>query len=565
MAEQAYDYIVVGAGSVGCVVASRLSERSANRVLLIEAGEDHPPGHEPAELLDSFAATAHANPRFTWPGLTAAFGPRPGNTPDRRPRRRYTQGRTVGGTSSINGMVAVRGLPSDYDEWARRGATGWDWNGVLPYFCKLESDQDFDGPLHGKSGPVPLRRIASGWPRFVCGVFAAVEDQGWNYVHDQNGIFDDGYFPIAISNIHDHRVSAAMAYLTPAVRRRPNLKIMSETRAERLLFDGTRVTGARVLQHGQASDIRARETIVSMGALHSPLLLMRSGIGPAAELSALGIAVVADRGGVGKHLMEHPGVNFGCYLKRDARLPAGMRRQMFAGLRFSSGVEGCPAGDMYIIPTNKAAWHAIGHRLGLIMMWVNRSYSTGEVRLTSPDPAAKPVIDFNMGSDWRDMERLVLGVRTMIKLQAHPAIRATVEEIFPVSYSDRARKYAVHSRSHALQTLVGGTLMDASSPLRRLMIRTLIADGPSIDDLADEETMKDWIRSTVLGHWHATSTCRMGAPDDAGAVTDPSARVHGVAGLRVCDASIMPLVPCANTNIPTIMVGEKVAATILAE
>jgi 5-(hydroxymethyl)furfural/furfural oxidase len=302
-----------------------------------------------------------------------------------------------------------------------------------------------------------------------------------------------------------------------------------------------------------------------MGALHSPALLMRSGIGPAAELSALGIDVVADRRGVGKHLMEHPGVNFGCYLKHDARLPAGMRRQMFAGLRWSSGLAGCPAGDMYIIPTNKAAWHAVGHRLGLIMMWVNRSYSTGEVRLTSADPAARPDVDFNMCSDWRDMDRLIMGVRQMIRLQSHPAIQDTVEQIFPISYSDRARKYAVYSRSHALQTWIGGTLMDTAAPLRRAIIRNLIADGPSIDELADESVLKAWIRSTVLGHWHATSTCRMGAADDPGAVTDAAARVYGVTGLRVCDASIMPMVPCANTNIPTIMVGEKVAATILAE
>jgi 5-(hydroxymethyl)furfural/furfural oxidase len=242
-----------------------------------------------------------------------------------------------------------------------------------------------------------------------------------------------------------------------------------------------------------------------------------------------------------------------------------MRRQMFAGLRWSSGLEGCPSGDMYIIPTNKAAWHAVGHRLGLIMMWVNRSYSTGEVRLTSPDPDAKPQIDFNMCSDWRDMERMLMGVRMMLRLQKHPAIRRTVEEIFPVSFSDRARKYAVYSRSHAMQTALGGALMDAASPLRRLMIRTLIADGPSINDLADESVMKEWIHSTVLGHWHATSSCRMGAPDDPGAVTDPSGRVYGVEGLRVCDASIMPMVPCANTNIPTIMVGEKIAAAIVAE
>ena len=563
--EPTYDTIIIGAGSAGCVLASRLSERSSNRVLLIEAGDDHVPGSEPPELLDSFAATAHSNPRFTWPGLTAAFGPCPGNAPDERPRRRYTQGRVIGGTSSINGMVAVRGLPSDYDEWAQRGAIGWDWNGVLPFFRKLERDQDFDGPLHGKDGPLPLRRIRSGWPRFVRGVFEAVEDNGWNNISDQNGVFSDGYFPIAICNIDDHRVSAAMGYLTPAVRQRSNLDISCATRAERLLFDGTRIVGVRVHGRGEARDIHAREVIVSMGALHSAAFLMRSGIGPAAELSALGIEVVADRRGVGKHLMEHPGVNFGCYLKRDARLPRAMRRQMFAGLRWSSGLDGCPAGDMYIIPTNKAAWHAVGHRLGLIMMWVNRSYSTGEVRLTSADPAGKPDVDFNMCSDWRDMERLVMGVRMMIRLQAHPAIQDSVEQVFPISFSDRARKYAVYGRSHAVQTWIGGTLMDTAPPLRRSIVRNLIADGPTIEDLADESVVKEWIRSTVLGHWHATSTCRMGAPGDPGAVTDSSARVYGVSGLRVCDASIMPMVPCANTNIPTIMVGEKIAATILGE
>jgi 5-(hydroxymethyl)furfural/furfural oxidase len=565
MGEDNYDYIILGAGSAGCVLASRLGERSSNRVLLVEAGDDHVPGSEPPELLDSFAATAHSNPRFTWPGLTAAFGPRPSNAPDERPRRRYTQGRVIGGTSSINGMVAVRGLPSDYDEWAQRGATGWDWNGVLPYFRKLEHDQDFDGPLHGKDGPLPLRRIAGGWPRFVRGVFEAVQDNGWHDIADQNGMFSDGYFPIAICNIDDHRVSAAMAYLTRPVRERPNLTMLCSTRAERLLLDGTRVTGVRVHRRGGQREIHAREVIVSMGALHSPAFLMRSGIGPAAELSALGIEVIADRRGIGKHLMEHPGVNFGCYLKRDARLPRAMRRQMFAGLRWSSGLDGCPAGDMYIIPTNKATWHSVGHRLGLIMMWVNRSYSTGEVRLTSADSAAKPDVDFNMCSDWRDMERLVMGVRMMIRLQAHRAIQDTAEEVFPISFSDRARKYAVYGRLHAVQTWIGGALMDSAAPLRRSIIRYLIADGPTIDELADESVMKDWIRATVLGHWHATSTCRMGAPDDPGAVTDSSARVYGVSGLRVCDASIMPMVPCANTNIPTIMVGEKVAATILAE
>jgi len=560
-----YDVIVIGAGSAGCVLASRLSARPGNNVLLIEAGDDYPPGSEPPEVLDSFAATAHSNPRFSWPGLTAAFGPRPGNAPDNRPRRRYTQGRVIGGTSSINGMVAVRGLPSDYDDWAADGATGWDWDDVLPYFKRLEDDRNFHGPLHGRDGPMPLRRIASGWPPFVEGLFVAAASLGYQNLHDQNGVFRDGYFPIAISNIDDHRVSTAMAYLTRDVRQRRNLSILSRTRAERLLFDGTRVTGVRVRRDGKTIDITAREIVVSMGALHSPVFLMRNGIGPAQELAALGIEVVADRAGVGKHLMEHPGVNFGCYLRPEARLGPDVRRQMFAGLRWSSNLEDCPAGDMYIIPSNKASWHGIGRRLGLLMMWVNRSFSTGEVRLTSPGPSAKPDIDFNMCSDWRDMERMILGVRMMIKLQANPAVQRTCTQIFPVSYSDRARRYAVYNRRNKLQMAIGGALMDLSEPLRRTMIDTLIADGPSIEDLADDATLRQWITDTVHGHWHPTSTCRMGASNDPGAVTDPAGRVYGVSGLRVCDASIMPAVPCANTNIPTIMVGEKIAAMMLGE
>ncbi len=568
--DKVFDYVIVGGGSAGSVLASRLSARSANEVLLIEAGEDFPPGREPPEILDSFAGTAHSNPRFTWPGLTAAFLPRPSNAPDTRPRRRYTQGRVIGGGSSVNGMVSVRGLPSDYDGWAAAGAAGWDWEGVLPAFRKLEHDRDFDGPLHGKDGPVGLRRVpAEVWPGFVKGVIRAVDEMGFENIGDQNGVFTDGYFPIAICNIDDRRVSAAIAYLTAEVRARRNLTIVAETRVERLLFEGRRVTGVAARGAGGAGgrfEVRAREVIVSAGALHSPALLLRSGIGPGEELKALGIAAVCDRPGVGKHLMEHPGVNFGCYMRPEARLPAGLRRQMFAGLRWSSNMEGCPKGDMYLIPTNKTAWHEIGARLGVIMVWVNKSYSTGAVRLTSPDPNAPIDVDFDMCSDPRDLDRLVMATRLLIRLQENPAIRETVTDIFPISYSDRARKLAVYSRFNGFQTWLGGRAMDSSAALRRLLIRTLIADGPTVDDLAnDESTMTAWIRDTVLGHWHASCTCRMGAADDPGAVTDPQARVYGVEGLRVCDASIMPAVPCANTNIPTIMVGEKTADLILAE
>jgi 5-(hydroxymethyl)furfural/furfural oxidase len=369
-----HDYIIVGAGSAGCVLAARLSERTSNRVLLIEAGKDYPPGHEPPEILDIFAATAYANPRFIWPNVTAKYAPRPGNAPDRRPRRIYQQGRVIGGTSSVNGMASNRGLPSDYDGWANRGATGWNWQGVLPYFIKLEADRDFDGPLHGKTGPIHVQRYSpERWPGFVRGVMAAVEQHGWRNIADQNATFEDGYFPVAHCHTDDRRMGAAWCYLNAEVRRRPNLTIMADTQAERLLFGGARVVGVRVRLGDGTRDVHAREVLVSAGALQSPALLLRSGIGPARELAALGIEVMADRPGVGKHLMEHPGVNFGCYLKRDARLPRSLRRQMFAGLRWSSGFEDCPPGDMYLIPSNKAQWHAIGERMGLIMLWVNRS------------------------------------------------------------------------------------------------------------------------------------------------------------------------------------------------
>jgi 5-(hydroxymethyl)furfural/furfural oxidase len=227
--------MIVGGGSAGCVLASRLSERPSNRVLLLEAGEDYAPGREPPEILDSLAGTAHSNPRFTWSGLAGVFPPRPGNAPDARLRRRYTQGRVIGGGSSVNGMVANRGLPSDYADWVARGATGWDWDDVLPFFRKLESDRDFDGPLHGKDGPVGLRRIfADRWPGFTRAVIGAVEAEGWQDIKDPNATFTDGFFPIAVSNIDDRRVSAAIAYLTAAVRSRPNLRIMGGATVERL-------------------------------------------------------------------------------------------------------------------------------------------------------------------------------------------------------------------------------------------------------------------------------------------------------------------------------------------
>jgi 5-(hydroxymethyl)furfural/furfural oxidase len=323
--------------------------------------------------------------------------------------------------------------------------------------------------------------------------------------------------------------------------------------------------GVEVDHRGSIFSMRSREVIVAAGALHTPTLLLRSGIGPPDELKALGIEPLVDRRGVGRNLMDHPGVNFGCFMKPDARLPSHLRRQMFAGLRWSSGLEGCPSGDMYLIPANKAQWHAIGGRIGLIMMWANRVYSRGHVRLTSRDPKAPTDIDFNMVSDERDMIRLVKGVRLMVKLQAHPAVQASVDQVFPVSYSDKARKLALYSRWNKIQTEIGAAIMDASGFLRKAVIKSMIADVPSLNDLANNESIcREWLRSAVHGHWHASGTCRMGSKEDPDAVTNAAGEVYGVPGLRIADASLMPSVPCANTHIPTVMIGEKVAATVLS-
>jgi 5-(hydroxymethyl)furfural/furfural oxidase len=570
--EMNYDYIIVGGGSAGSVMANRLSAKSANQVLLCEAGQDTPHGKVPPEILDSYPGTAYFNPRFHWTELKVHTEVISHNRPeeDRPPLRKYEQARVMGGGSSINGQLANRGAPSDYDEWQARGAMGWNWDAVLPYFKKVERDMDFDGPWHGKDGRIPVRRIFPDmWNGHAKAVAKAFEEAGFPYIQDQNGEFKDGYFPITISNLYDRRVSAAIGYLDPGTRLRDNLTVSPLTQVAGLLFEGTRCVGVKALVNGKGTEFRVAsghgEVIVSSGAIHSPAHLLRAGIGPAGHLRDLGIEVTAHVPGVGQRLMDHPSCSVSSFIKPDARLNDITRRHILLALRYSSGIGDAPAGDMFVASVSKSAWHAVGEQIGSLLAAVYKTFSeTGQVRLASCDWRAEPVVEFNLLSDRRDLERLMDAFRRLGAMQISAALAEATSDPFPASYTERVRKIGVVNAKNKRITDVIAKLLDGPAWLRRYVIEKVIVEGYRFEQLMqDDEALEDFIRKAAIGVWHATCTCRMGAEDDPMAVTDNQGRVRGVAGLRVVDASLFPCVPCANTNFPTLMTAEKIADAIV--
>jgi 5-(hydroxymethyl)furfural/furfural oxidase len=566
--QKIYDYIIVGGGSAGSILASRLSARSANQVLLCEAGEDTPDGRVPEAILDSRSGFASGDPRFTWGQLRVTTEAVPHNDPDApRPRLvRYEQARVLGGGSSINGQLANRGAPHDYDEWERRGASGWRWETVLPYFKKVERDIDFDGPLHGTEGRIPVRRVfPENWSDYARAVAEAFKLAGYRYLPDQNGEFQDGYYPLAMSNLYDRRVSAAVGYLGATVRQRDNLDVQTEAQISELLFEDTRCVGVRAVVGHEAVEFRANQVILCCGAIHSPAMLLRAGIGPVGHLRDLGIAVRAARAGVGQRLMDHPSISISSYLKLDARKNPYSKRSLHLGMRFSSGVDGAPPGDMALTVSNKSAWHAIGDRIAVITLWVNKTFSeTGQVRLSSADWRQEPDVDFNLLSDHRDLVRLAKGFREIAALHELPPLKAVTSDAFPASFTDKIRQVGTYNTKNRVLTRIGATLMDCPSVLQRAVIRGFIMESAGlVHALKDDEALKTYIKRATVGVWHCSCSCRMGADDDPMAVTDHQGRVRGVHGLRVVDASIFPVVPCANTNFPTMMAAEKIADEIL--
>jgi choline dehydrogenase len=533
-AAEQYDYIVTGAGSAGCVLAARLSESGRHRVLLLEAGgrDSNPWIHIPLGYARTFC-----NPAVNW-----MFDSEP--EPNLNDRVMYQpRGKVLGGTSSINGMIYMRGNHADYDEWRQRGCEGWDWESVLPYFRKAEDNERGESEYHGAGGPLRVSNQPYEW-EIARILLEACQQAGIRPNPDFNGAQQEGCGYYQTTTKDRRRWSTAAAYLRPA-RNRPNLVVRTRAHATRVLLENGRAVGVEFRSpRGLETARAAAEVIVSGGAYGSPQLLLLSGIGPAQHLQDMGIAVQHDLPGVGGNLHDHFNTYCSWRISRSISLNElhhSIPRQMVAGVQYLLYRGGPMSGNgLYVgamvrsdqrlerpdLQLNISSWSTIERtRKGIIshpfpgfaISPVHlRPEGRGTVRLKSPDPLAPPEIRFNFLRSDYDMQAIITGMRI-------------------------ARQIA---RQHALQRL----LVEETLP------------GPAV--ITDEQLADD-VRARGVSNLHPVGSCSMGHGPQA--VVDPRLRVHGIAALRVVDASIMPSIVAGNTNAPTIMIAEKASDMILVD